>query len=209
MLSHDRAVKRHGLASASTPLPFVSMSAEVPGTTSSLGDRLRFAIAHERHRGSTAVENALMLRRPELFRSRGTKNPDPIAMKAIADFLHVSFEWLVIGSGPMRAGGRGETPLEEAIFVARDWGIREDAFDLARELHAARASEMTAEEWFDAIRAAATRLERDGVPRPAAIVATKDAQARVRRAKKKLAEGSKDDDSIKPGSVRRVVGVDE
>lgn len=165
-----------------------------------MGERLRYAIDVERHRGPTAVENALLLKHPDVFRSRGflssyiggrrgAKNPDLRAMKAIADYLHVAFEWLVLGSGPFRKGGRGETPLEEAIFISRDWGIREDAFSLAERTHAARAEEMTAEEWFDAIRSAAARLDRDGVPRPEALIATRDVQASIRRTVKKRTKG--------------------
>ncbi len=157
-----------------------------------MADRLKFAIHKERHRGSTAVETALMVKHPEVWRSRGfmssylnrrgTKRPDPFAIKLIADFLHVSFEWLLIGTGPMLRGGRGETPAEEALFVARDWGIREDAWDLAWKANKHRADEMSAEEWFDAIRSAATKLDRDGVPRPEAVAATIDDRTRVRRA---------------------------
>lgn len=159
---------------------------------------MKFAIHHERHRGSTAVENALMLKHPDLFRSRGflssylggrrgAKNPDPKAMKAIADFLHVNFEWLVLGTGPLRKGGRGETPAEEALFVARDWGIREDAWEIAWTRNMDRVDTMTAKDWFDAICSEAVRLDREHVPRPESIVAQKDAQARVRRASAKVA----------------------
>lgn len=137
-----------------------------------------------------------MLKHPDIFRSRGfissylggrrgAKNPDPKAMKLIADFLHVNFEWLVIGSGPMRKGGRGETPAEEALFIARDWGIRGDAWEIAWERNKDRVDEMTAEEWLDAIRFEGERLDQKKVPRPASIVATKDAQRRVRRSKDK------------------------
>lgn len=200
MLSPDSAVKRHDLATDSVSLPFDSMSAQPPGESATLGERLQYAIAVERHRGPNAVENALLLKRPDLFRSRGfmssyingrrgSKNPKPEALKAIADYLHVAFEWLVLGSGPFRKGGRGETPLEEAIFISRDWGIREDAFPLAERTHAARAEEMTAEEWFDAIRSAAARLDRDGTPRPEALIATRDVQASIRRTVKKTHQG--------------------
>lgn len=199
MLSTDSAVKRHVLSNASAAVPFVSMSASTPGEESTLGERLSFAIHKEHHRGSNAVENALMVRHPELFRSRGflssyisgrrgTKgNPDPRAMKVIADFLHVAFEWLMIGSGPLRRGGRGETPAEQAMFTARDWGIREDAWDAAWARNRDRETTMSAEEWFEAIRLEADRLERGGVLKPAAVVAQKEGQARVRREKVKMA----------------------
>jgi hypothetical protein len=156
-----------------------------------------FAIHKERHRGPTAVENALMAKHPELFRSRGflssyiggrrgVRNPDPKAMKAIADFLHVNFEWLVLGSGPVRKGGRGETPAEQAMYTARDFGIRGDAWEVAWERNKDRAGEMTTEEWFDAIRLEAERLNRAAVPHPESMVVKRDEQARVRRQKAKL-----------------------
>ena len=198
MLSRDSAVKRQDLSGASVWLPFDSMSESTPGEDSTLGERLNFAIHHERHRGPTAVENALMLKNPEMFRSRGflssyingrrgVRFPDPKAMKAIADYLHVAFEWLVLGTGPMRRGGRGGTPAEEALFVARDWGIREDAFEVAWERNKDRSNEMTAEEWFEEIRSEAERLNKKQVPRPESIVNVKDEQRRMRRAKSKIA----------------------
>jgi hypothetical protein len=173
------------------------MSASTPGEDSTLGERLTFAIHKERHRGQNAVENALMTKFPDMFRSRGflssyiggrrgAKNPDPRAMKAIADFLHVAFEWLILGSGPMRRGGRGDTPAEEALFIARDWGIRDDAWQVAWERNKDRSDELTAEEWFDAIRIEAELLDKKNVPRPESIVAVKDAQRRVRRAKERV-----------------------
>lgn len=197
MLSGDSAVKRHVLSGASTSLPFVSMSASTLGEDSTLGERLTFAIHKERHRGQNAAENALMQKHPDLFRSRGfissyvngrrgKSYPDPRVMKVIADFLHVNFEWLVIGSGPMRKGGRGETPAEEALFIARDWGIREDAWKVAWDRNQDRAAEMTAEEWFDAIRIEAEHLDKKGIPRPESVVAAKDTQRRVRRVKDKI-----------------------
>lgn len=199
MLSTDSAVKRHVLSSVSVPVPFVSMSASTPGEESTLGERLSFAIHKERHRGSNAVENALMVRHPELFRSRGflssyisgrrgkKGNPDPRAMKVIADYLHVAFEWLMIGSGPLRRGGRGETAWEQAMFTARDWGIREDAIQVAWERNKDRAETMSPEDCFSQIQIEAERLDRGGVLKPAAVMAQKEGQARVRREKAKIA----------------------
>lgn len=199
LLSNDRPVKRHVLADDSGELPFVSMSASTPDEESTLGGRLTDAIKAERHRGSTAVENALMLKYPEVFRSRGflssyingrrgKRAPDPKAIKLIADFLHVEFEWLLLGSGPMRRGARAETAFEQAMFTARDWGIRSDAADVAWERNKDRADSMTVEECFDEIRGEAARLDRAGVPKPEALVATRDDQARIRRAKSKKAK---------------------
>lgn len=231
LLSSDSAVKRHVLANDSTLLPSVSMSASsrgpestIPGESSTLGERMTFAIHKERHRGPTAVENALRVKYPHVWRTRGfmssyikgrrgAARPDPKAIKLIADFLHVSFEWLLLGSGPIRRGGRGETAAEQAMFTARDWGIRGDACDIAWARNKDREATMSAEEWFDAIRLEAEQLDRAGVPRPEAVAATMDDQARVRRAhaKKKRAKNAPQE----VGSVeadldrRRAAGGDE
>ncbi len=223
MLSTDSAVKRHVLSGVSTRVPFVSMSASTPGEESTLGERLSFAIHKEHHRGSNAVENALMIRHPELFRSRGflssyisgrrgTKgNPDPRAMKAIADFLHIAFEWLMIGSGPLRRGGRGDTSWEEAMFLARDWGYREDAIQIAWERNKDRAESMTPDECFKQIQLEGEQLDRAGVPKPAAIVAQKEGQARIRREKvnvaRKKADRAAKPPANAPAGTRRAVGV--
>lgn len=229
LLSTDSAVKRHVLSNDSGPLPSGSMTESIPGEDSTLGERLLFAIHRERHRGATAAENALMLKFPEMFRSRGflssyttgrrglKGNPDPKAMKVIADFLHVNFEWLMLGSGPIRRGGRGETPAEEAMFTARDWGIRGDAWEVAWIRNRDRDAEMSAGEWFEAIRLEGDRLERAGVPRPTAIIATKDAQASVRRTKvKKIkvearaeAQRKESDNAKRETDALRVVGGDK
>lgn len=86
----------------------------------------------------------------------------------------------------MRRGGRGDTPAEEALFIARDWGIRSDAWEMAWERNKGRADELSAEEWFDEIRAQAVKLDRASVPRPESVVVQKDLQAKVRRQKEKL-----------------------
>jgi transcriptional regulator with XRE-family HTH domain len=166
-----------------------------------------FAIHKERHRGTTAVENALRLKHPDVWKTRGfvssyvngrrgTARPDPKAIKLIAEFLHVSFEWLLIGSGSMRRGGRGETPAEEAMFTARDWGIRGDACDIAWDRNKDRENGMTQEEWFEAIRMEAERLERAGVPRPEKTVAAIEAQGKVRRQKGRLDRARKRGPSV-------------
>lgn len=197
MLPGGSAVKRKPLSAEASPLPFVSMSASTPGEDSTLGERLDFAIKREHHRTERAVERGLRERYPGYFKGsgfinryvngkRGTSTPDPRLIKMIADFLHVSFEWLLLGSGPMLRAGRGKTPAEEALFIARDWGIREDAWEVAWERNKDRADDMTAEEWFDAIRAEAEHLDKKQVPRPESVAAAKIGQRRVRRAKERI-----------------------
>jgi len=160
---------------------------------------LDFAIRAEHHRSERAVERGLRLKYPGRFSgngfinryksgARGKQTPDPVIIKMIAEFLHVNFEWLLLGSGPMRREGRGSTPAEEAMFVARDFGIRDDAMEWAWQRYKDRAEQMTAMEWFDAIRSEGEWLDKKGVPRPESIVAAKDVQRRIRRTKERLQE---------------------
>ncbi len=148
-----------------------------------------------------------MRKHPAVFRSRGfmsryTKDgkgegsrshPDPRLLKLVADFLHVNFEWLVIGSGPMRRDGRGQTAFEIAMFTARDWGMRADGIELAWERNQAIADKMTAEHAFEEIQAACASLDRQGIPRPEQIDAQLEGQRAIERvkSKKKRVEASK------------------
>lgn len=195
VLSNDSPVNRHVLATARGPLPFVSMSASSPGEGSTLGDRLNYALALE-NRSQTEAEGMLMLKHPEMFTHRGVLSsyvtgrrgklrPDPKIIEAIADFLHVEFKWLLLGSGPVRREGRGETPAETALFFARTMRIREDAWEVAWDRNKDRAELMDVEDWFNAIRAEAERLDRANIPRPEAHVEAMDQRTKIRRAKKK------------------------
>lgn len=171
-----------------------------------------FAIKAEHHPSQNYVEGALIARHPDMWRSRGfissyisgrrgKGKPDPKAIKLIADYLHVTFEWLMLGSGSMRRDGRGQTPAEMAMFTARDFGIRTDAWDVAWERNKDREALMSASDWFDAIRLEGERLERAGVPRLESIVADTDKQRAIRRIKTKKdraaarAKGSTNDGS--------------
>jgi hypothetical protein len=182
LLSRDSAVKRHVLAHDGASLPFVSMMRPTPGEEATLGARLDHAIKAAGYRGPTAAEAALMRRHPEIFKHRGflssyrtgrrggmSARVDARHMKAIAELLHVSFEWLVVGSGPMRHGVRAETPFDEAVLTARDWGVRPDAFDRAWRRNQDRAAEMAQLDWLDAIRFEAHQLDREGVARPEVV----------------------------------------
>lgn len=202
VLSTDSAVNRHVLADARGPLPFVSMSASSPSEYSSLGQRIAHALQLET-RTQTSVETALMQRHPDLFPHRGflssyisgrrgAKAPDPVKIKAIADFLHVQFEWLLIGTGEIRRDGRATTPAEMAMMTARTFGIREDAWEVAWERNKDRADSMSAEDWFDAIRVEAEKLTRAGIPRPEEEAAKREKQAKIRRMKQKKYDVTKE-----------------
>lgn len=137
-----------------------------------------------------------MLKYPDVFKHRGflssyitgrrgKKTPDSKLIKLLADFLHVEFEWLLLGSGSVRRAGRGETPAETALFFARTMRVREDAWEVAWDRNKDRADSMTVEDWFNAIRAEAEKLDRAGIPRPEVQVEAMDQRTRIRRAKKK------------------------
>jgi len=196
VLSTDSAVNRHVLATASGQLPFVSMSASTPGEDSTLGQRLEHAIELDGWRSQTDAENKLMLKYPDRFRHRGflssyitgrrgRKTPDSKLIKLLADFFHVEFEWLLLGSGPIRRDGRGETPAERAMIFARTIRIREDAWDRAWEENRHRAEEMDEAAWFAAIEAKAKELTNAGVPPPSKLIEAMDGRAKVSRVKRR------------------------
>lgn len=95
---------------------------------------------------------------------RGRERPDPRHVNLIAKFLHVEFAWLLLGDGPMLRGGREETAAEQAMRVARQLGVREDAWEAAWERNRDRIEEMKVEDWMDAIQMEHERLKRHGVP---------------------------------------------
>ena len=141
---------------------------------------------------------------------RGKKTPDSKLIKLLADFFHVEFEWLLLGSGPVRREGRGETPAETALFFARTMRIREDAWEVAWERNKDRAESMTVEDWFNAIRSEAERLDRAGIARPEEQAAALDEQGKIRRARKKLDRAKEArthaQNSVETAPVVRVVG---
>ncbi len=73
-----------------------------------------YAIQRSAFSSQNAVERALMAKYPEAWRSpgflssyktgrRGGSYPDPRAIHRIAGILGVSFEWLMVGTGPVSA----------------------------------------------------------------------------------------------------------
>jgi len=118
-----------------------------------------------------------------IYGDRGNVSFNAEHMRSLARLLHVNFEWLVIGEGPMRRDGRGVTPAEMAIRFAREQGAREDAITEAWKRNKDRESEMTATDWLLAIDTEARRLERSGVPRPEKVAKEVD---QILRAKRRL-----------------------
>jgi hypothetical protein len=113
---------------------------------------------------------------------RGTSTLDVDKMRALADVLHVQFEWLVLGRGPMRRDGREEpTPAEEAMRLARLSGCREDALQETWERLKEKSKEMTAMDWALAFHASALVLDRAGVPRPEEISRRQSSIERTKR----------------------------
>lgn len=217
LLSPDSAVKRHVLSGARGPLPFVTMSAKPPGEGSTFAERLTFAIEEEAHRTPTSTETGLMRRHPEVFKSRGfissytsgrrgaSRSPDPRLVSLIAKYLHVEFEWLLLGMGPIRREGREETAAEQAMKFARTMGTREDAWEVAWERNKDREAEMSAKEWLDAIQLEAERLDRMKVPRPEAHLEARKIGRAKERVLRKRTEGTKDEAQVhEPSHLPRV-----
>ena len=132
---------------------------------------------------------------------RGAHYIDPHLVSAIAKTLHVTFEWLATGEGPMRRDGRSEpTPFEQAIFFAREWGCREDAVDNVWERHRDHADQFKVFDWVDLLKAEAELLTRLGVPRPEAVV---EKQLSTRRAKERLTAAQKAIIPVAPPEPKR------
>lgn len=166
-------------------LPFSTMTiAKLPKEPTEFGRRVLLAMDEEkRSQGSTERDAGIpkgYLSRL-IYGSRGGTSIHPGHMQALAKVLHVNFEWLVVGTGPMRRDGRGSTPAEQAITFARGQGAREDALVSAWERNKDREAEMTSFDWLMAIDAEARRLDRAGVPRPEKTAAKREAIQRVKK----------------------------
>jgi transcriptional regulator with XRE-family HTH domain len=162
--------------------------AKLPKEPNEFGQRVIAAMKEEGHWTQNSLERAAGLGKGYLSRliygDRGGTSFNPQHMRALAKTLHVNFEWLVVGDGPMRRGGRATTTAEQAITAARALGCREDAIVAAWERNQDRASEMSAPDWTDAINTEAKRLDRAGVPRPEKAAEKREA---ILRTKKQLA----------------------
>ncbi len=135
---------------------------------SALGARIMQAV-EEAGRSQTSTERALGFSQGWLSRvvrgQRAESTLDVRNMQALADYLEVNFEWLVLGRGPMRKE-RPEiaSPAEIAIHLARCSGVREDAIRSACLRLGQGTAELTAMDWALAIDAEARLLDRAGVP---------------------------------------------
>lgn len=138
-----------------------------PAALMTLGERLKVAIKAEGRDGEVSqneFERQAGLKRGQLSTyARGKRGGSTIAvdkLRALADVLHVSFDWLAWGEGPMRKGGRDTTPAEEAIVLARRSGTREEAIQSAWERFRDREASMTPLDWAVAIHTEAQLLGR-------------------------------------------------
>ncbi len=151
------------------------------------GRRVVMAMELEGHRSQNEVGRAAGIPQGYLSRmmreSRGERTVNVAYMKGLAKALHVNFEWLVTGEGPMRREGRATTPAEQAITTSRTLGAREDAISIAWDRNKDREHEMSAQDWTDAIDSEARRLDRAGVPRPEVTAVKREA---IQRTKKQL-----------------------
>lgn len=166
-------------------VPFVSMAASdrlKPGTP--LGERILHALAEE-GRKVTPTEEELGISPGHLGRiirgERWRDTIDPLLADRLAKKLHVRFEWLVLGEGPMRREGRDATVAEQAIRFAREAGCREDAIQAGWERNKDREPEMTVVDWVLVFNSEAQRLV--GTPRPEHV---REAQRAISRTKKRL-----------------------
>lgn len=91
------------------------------------------------------------------------QSPSPEAIRRLADYLHVSFEWLAIGRGTMRVAGASGSPREDALRFARAvMHAREDVIDAVLDRYV--GTDLSAFEWLTAIDLEHRRLERLDIP---------------------------------------------
>jgi transcriptional regulator with XRE-family HTH domain len=158
--------------------------AKLPKEPTDFGKRVLRALEEE-GRSQNSAEREAGLGKGYLsrmiFGDRGGTSVHPQHMRELAKVLHVNFEWLVVGDGPMRRGGRDTTTAEQAITFARGQGAREDAIKSAWDRNQDRATDMTATDWLMAIDGEARRLDRAGVPRPEITADKREAIARTKK----------------------------
>lgn len=159
-----------GISARCNALPSGSMAARKgPEKLSEFGKRFLLACDLE-GRSPTSAERDAGLNRgylsPIIHGKRGKQSMNLEHMAAVAKILHVNFEWLVMGTGPMRREGRSTTPAEQAITFARSAGAREAAIQIAWERNRDREADLDVWAWARAIDEEDRRLSAAGVPRP-------------------------------------------
>lgn len=162
------------------------MGQEGRDTPGDFAARLVLAMASE-NRSPTRTEREAGLQRGYMtqLKSGKIRSPGPETIRQLADYLRVSYEWLAIGRGPMRAEGWAPSPLEEARGFAGRHGVRVEAIDAAAERYR-DATDMTAIDWVLAFDAEERRIGR--APSPSTEDVAK-AQARLRRLKRQKRQG--------------------
>lgn len=197
----------------SAAVPFGTVKPKEQGPKTPFGERLHRAAEIE---GTSVTKlsrdhfDGPLLHR-YVYGDRGEQVLEAVAkLYAVARTLHVNFEWLVLGEGPMRRDGRDDTPAEKAIAFARKNGAREDALKAAWEENSAHEKDWTVWQWVEAIDAKVRHLEREGVPRPEKVREHQKEIAKVSAAKRKRVATAKLDAASTPPSAPphpRVAGV--
>ncbi len=134
-----------------------------PSLLKTRAERIAYALDIEK-KSQAEVERKLGFSKGDMSKyasgQRGGSTVQVDKMAAVARELHVEFDWLVRGAGPMRPGGRDTTPAEEAMALARGSGTPGEACDLAWERYKDRVDTMTALDWAVAIHDEAQWLAR-------------------------------------------------
>jgi transcriptional regulator with XRE-family HTH domain len=191
-------------------LTFVSVTKAKERKPTPLGERILAALEVEGRTIASAEREAGFsaghLNRI-VYGSRGDRGTLDVArFKRLADLLHVEFEWLVLGVGNFRRGGRGPTAAETAIIFARKNNCREDAIRIAWEENKAKSEVMSEVDWVVEIDRVAKMLDRAGVPRPEVVERERDAIRREARkletARERVDGGSADEDDDLLAAVR-------
>ncbi len=137
-----------------------------------LADRLNYALDLEKKSQNEVEKQAglgtgMFSRYANGKRGGTTVNIDKLV--ALADVLHVRAEWLVLGNGPVRRGGRDTTPAEEAMTLARLGGTPEEVWQATWDRFRDRADSMTALDWAAAIHQEAALLAKAAAHRVEAL----------------------------------------
>jgi hypothetical protein len=183
--AHHRAVGAGLLTIATMAAP------DVHETPEDFAGRLALAIqvsgkSPTRTGRESGLDSGYIFKLLGVSKAKQILSPGPEVIRQLADYLEVSYEWLAVGRGPMRAEGWAASPLEEAMLFAKKHGARADAIASAAERFR-DAGDMTAIDWVMAFDAEARRLDRVGAPRPE-VVAKRQGQFRRAVAKKRRAD---------------------
>lgn len=154
--------------------------------------RRLWEVMAEEKKSPTRTEREANLQRGYMsqIKSGKIRSPGPDVIRALADYLHVGYEWLAIGRGAKRAAGWAPSALERATAFALANGARRDAIDAA-VLRYRDEAEMTVMDWVLAFNTEATRLDRAGVQRPEVVETRHRTVRRLAKQDRELAERRK------------------